>query len=83
MIVGITAQILSGNWIFSLLLILAIIVTIIYYRKKKTGVRIYKNLLREQLRARKYEKDKYVTCPICKHLVDSELELCQNCGNQM
>lgn len=59
------------------------LVALTIYYKYTPGSKEVKKILRNQMIAKKYEKDKYVMCPNCKNLVSSEDELCQNCGNQM
>ena len=70
--------IISRNVAFLFLLILAIVGAValtFYFSQDTRNARKYE---------RKIEEEKqYIFCPKCKHLVDTELEFCQNCGNQM
>lgn len=79
-------QIIGGNLYLLLFLILVIIgaaALTIHYSRDNSSVRKYKKDIRYQLSAKKYEKEKYVICPECKHLVEKESKLCKNCGNQV
>lgn len=68
-----------------IIFIAGLIALTIHYRYKPGSLGSWnaKRNLRNQMNARKYEKDKYVMCPKCKHLVSSEYDFCQNCNNQM
>ena len=72
-----------GSLLFIIFINLGAIALTIYFNYtpgSKKAKKINK-ILQNQMIPKRYEKDKYVICPKCKHLVDNKLEFCQNCGN--
>lgn len=67
---------------------LGILLLIIFIYLGLIAITIYSSINKNKWKAKKLQKlhdkeKKYVLCPRCKHLVDKELSLCENCGNQM